>query len=161
MVKILMLFACVISAPTVVQNVHVALAASDQVVVKWLPPDPPHGVITNYEVEYWSGYSDRGPVKISGDQLSYKMTHLQANMSYGIRVRAYTKVGEGPYSEIVYAFTEESSKLQTWQAFAPNLIRFLLVLNLFQKSSYFLSLKEIFNLYYIHESTKFYSFEFC
>ena len=49
-------------------------------------------------------------VNVSASDTSLDLMNLQALVNYTISVRAYTSVGEGPYSEVVMAITNEDSK---------------------------------------------------
>ena len=49
-------------------------------------------------------------VNVSAPEMSVVLMNLEEYVNYIISVRAYTSVGEGPYSEIVMAMTNEDGK---------------------------------------------------
>ena len=86
---------------------------STSIVVNWtLVPDiNRNGPITMYEIEYvplemFDGQVQKATVNVS-DVLSVRLTNLQEYVNYTVSVRAYTVVGDGPYSSSVAARTLE------------------------------------------------------
>ena len=78
--------------------------------LSWMPPEMPNGIITQYQMEYSSGNSsDFISLNISNSILTYAVTVLTSNTEYVFRVRAFTVVGHGPFSDEVTRYT---SKLQ-------------------------------------------------
>ncbi|KAK3880679.1 hypothetical protein Pcinc_014837 [Petrolisthes cinctipes] len=73
-------------------NVRVSGApTNDSMTIKWVQPDVPNGIISNYEVT-WS--PDEGRHN-TGDT-TYTLTGLQPCTSYTLEVRAATSKGSGP-----------------------------------------------------------------
>ena len=74
-----------------------------------------NGVITMYEVLYQPQETFNGAigdltVNVSAPAMSVVLMDLQEYVNYTIFVRAYTSVGEGPYSEGNIELTDEDSK---------------------------------------------------
>ena len=74
-----------------------------------MPPDPPNGMITQYQVQY--RINDGGDsfanneVNISpSTDLTYTVTGLMTATEYRLRVRAFTVVGEGGPSNSIDIF---------------------------------------------------------
>ena len=71
-----------------------------------------NGVIIMYEVLYqpqetFNGAIGESTVTISAPEMSVVLMDLQEYVNYTISVRAYTSVGEGPYSEGIIDLTNE------------------------------------------------------
>ena len=80
--------------------------SSTTIVVTWdiVPPIDQNGVITMYEVLYepletFGGAIQTQTRNVSGTEMSVVLTNLEEFVNYSISVRAYTSVGEGPYSD--------------------------------------------------------------
>ena len=73
-----------------------------------------HGNITLYEVRYSSSdFMDSVNQTFntsSGDKISLEVAGLEEFANYTIEVRAYTAVGPGPYSNIIFVQTLPDSK---------------------------------------------------
>ena len=69
------------------------------------------GIITQYEVEYnqstFSGATMYNTTTVNSSTLMVNLTGLEEYVEYSIRVRAYTSVGAGPYSEVVMERTQQ------------------------------------------------------
>ena len=75
-----------------------------------MPPEMPNGIITQYQMEYRSGNSsDFISLNINNRILTYTVNGLTSDTEYVFRVRAFTVVGHGPFSDEVTRYT---SKLQ-------------------------------------------------
>ena len=87
--------------------------SSTSVRVSWDPVSPidQNGVITQYEVEYnqttFSEVSMYNTTTVNFPTLMVDLTGLEEDVVYSIRVRAYTRVGAGPYSSVVMERTQE------------------------------------------------------
>ena len=98
-------------------NVEVIAVTSSVIQVSWeeVPIIDQNGVITQYEVEYNQTTFDSvmSPTNTFVDStvLSVNLIELEEYVDYSIRVKAYTSVGPGPYSEVVMATTLEDCKL--------------------------------------------------
>ena len=79
-----------------------------------VPAIDQNGVITQYEVEYnqttFSAVSMYNTTTVNSTTLMVDLTGLEEYVEYSIRVRAYTSVGAGPYSDLVNVTTNEDSK---------------------------------------------------
>ena len=91
--------------------------SSVQIVVTWdvVPPIDQNGIITMYEVLYQPLETFGGAIQtltrnVSGTEMSVVLTDLEVFVYYNISVRAYTSVGEGPYSSDVASQTLEDGK---------------------------------------------------
>ena len=99
------------SAPVNAQSISVS---STEIMVTWdiVPPIHQNGIITMYEVLYqpletFSGAIGPLTVNVSGTEMSVVLMDLEEFVYYNISVRAYTSVGEGPYSIAVTTQTFE------------------------------------------------------
>ena len=74
-----------------------------------VPAIDQNGVITQYEVEYNQSTFDSVPTtqNIIVNSTMAVLTELEEYVEYSIRVRAYTSVGPGPYSDVVTVTTNE------------------------------------------------------
>ena len=90
--------------------------SSTAIRVSWdpVPAIDQNGVITQYEVEYnqttFSEVSMYNTTTVNSTTLMVDLTGLEENVEYAIRVRAYTSVGDGPYSVLVTITTNEDCK---------------------------------------------------
>ncbi|XP_038069022.1 angiopoietin-1 receptor-like [Patiria miniata] len=92
--------------PTVPLNVVIKNVDDVSITLQWSEPDPPQGIITNYNIRYWrSGQSGNPTVINDVVQLVHEITGLEANVTYFVRVQAETSVGVGPWSNEVTAVT--------------------------------------------------------
>ncbi len=78
-----------------------------------VPPIDQNGIITMYEVLYrpletFSGTLQTVIRNVSMTEMSVVLIDLQEFNSYNISIRAYTSVGEGPYSEDLTVITLEN-----------------------------------------------------
>ena len=80
--------------------------SSTTIIVTWdiIPPIDQNGIITMYEVLYepletFGGAIQTQTRNVSGTEMSVVLTNLEEFVNYSISVRAYTSVGEGPYSD--------------------------------------------------------------
>ena len=101
------------------ENVETGILSSTAISVTWdevLPIDQ-NGIITGYEVLYepletFGGAI--GPETVNTTNLFYVLVGLQEYVDYAIFVRAYTRVGFGPYSQRVTNQTFQDSKLHVF-----------------------------------------------
>ena len=90
--------------------------SSTTVRVYWaeVPPVDQNGIIVQYEVEYTqstlTGAAMFNTVTVNASIFSVDLTGLEEYVEYAIRVRAYTIVGAGPYSDVVFITTNEDGK---------------------------------------------------
>lgn len=77
------------------------------VILSWMSPDSPNGIITRYRVRYRRGDGVGGDMAqditqdIMNSVLNYTVTGLTMGIEYEFEVRASTGVGNGPYSNSV------------------------------------------------------------
>ena len=94
------------------ENATATANSSTTISVTWdivLPIDQ-NGVITMYEVLYvpletFGGAIGPLTVNVSGTEMSVVLVDLEEFVYYNISVRAYTSVGEGPYSDGIIEIT--------------------------------------------------------
>ena len=71
-----------------------------------------NGNITHYEVEYinilLSGVQINNTITVDSTVLMVNLTGNEAYAEYSVRVRAYTSVGVGPYSDAVMKATHKN-----------------------------------------------------
>ena len=95
-------------------NVMAMKISSTVIRVSWspVPAIDQNGVITQYEVEYnqttFSEVSMYNTTTVNSTTLIVHLTGLEEYVVYSIRVRAYTSVGAGPYSDVVMERTQEN-----------------------------------------------------
>ena len=99
-------------------NVRAQVLTSISIQVTWseVPIREQRGTIINYEVEYKQGAFSSDIlqlVNIAAPVLTTNLTLLHEYTDYLIRVRAYTSVGPGPYSDEILATTYEDSEYYT------------------------------------------------
>ncbi|KAK7068698.1 hypothetical protein SK128_024054 [Halocaridina rubra] len=89
-------------APT---SVKALVMSAESILVSWLPPERPNGIITQYTVYYKEhGQSDSEAIqqKLLPSQLNYEATGLKRRDNYVFWVTASTTVGEGEMSQAVH-----------------------------------------------------------
>ena len=95
-------------------NVMAMNISSTVIRVSWspVPAIDQNGVITQYEVEFnqttFSEVSMYNTITVNSTTLMVDLTGLEEYVVYSIRVRAYTSVGAGPYSDVVMERTQEN-----------------------------------------------------
>ena len=101
-------------------------ATDTTVTIAWIPPDPPNGIIIQYQVQYRrndgndDSFSDN-EVNITATDLTdltYTVTRLMTATQYRFRVRASTIVGRGDSSNFVNFFV---GKLIIYQVYKNQL----------------------------------------
>ena len=90
---------CFLTVPTAPRSLMIVDVNKTTVTLSWMPPDPPNGIISQYQVRYprigSSGSESRNTMN---NILMYTVTGLASNTEYTFEVRAFTRVGSGPYS---------------------------------------------------------------
>ncbi|XP_047472707.1 Down syndrome cell adhesion molecule-like protein Dscam2 isoform X6 [Penaeus chinensis] len=89
-------------APT---SVKALVMSADSILVSWLPPDRPNGIITQYTVyfkEEGKSDSEAEQEKLLSSQLNYEANGLKQRDEYVFWVTASTTIGEGEKSESVH-----------------------------------------------------------
>ena len=76
------------------------------VTLSWMTPDPPNGIIDQYQIQYRRSDSsdDYVSVNISPSTLTYTVTGLTTNTEYDFIIRAHTGHGRGGFSNVVTSF---------------------------------------------------------
>ena len=97
--------------------------------VAWdeVPERDRNGIITMYEIQYWKSgnQANRNNVTVGTDDLLHELEMLEDFQSYFIRVRAYTVVGAGPYSEPVTAQADQQGNCFTQHCVHRNILPLL------------------------------------
>jgi len=75
-----------------------------------MAPDTPNGIIIQYEVQY-SGNGITSLVTFT-DTLMGTIEGLSPDTIYTLQIRAYTRVGAGPFSDSITVMTLPQRKLQ-------------------------------------------------
>ena len=95
------------------QNVTAVSLSSTAIMVTWeeVPPIDRNGMITTYEVLYepLETFGQLSSTDINATDLSVILEGLHPFVGYNISVRAYTSVGNGPYSDMVVEITQQDS----------------------------------------------------
>ena len=73
--------------------------------ITWNVPTVPNGVIVIYEICYRESMSNDSYNKVNTTNTQYSIGGLLPNTNYAIAVRAYTSVGPGDWSDILFAST--------------------------------------------------------
>ncbi|XP_033636915.1 receptor-type tyrosine-protein phosphatase T-like isoform X2 [Asterias rubens] len=96
--------------PPAPMDFNVKSADESSITVEWKEPDPPHGIILNYDISYWPSMevetSATEETDIGVTSLSYRIEGLLTNVNYSIKVRATTSAGSGVWSVAVTYTTE-------------------------------------------------------
>ena len=91
---------CFLSVPTEPESLTVVNITDTAVTLSWMPPDPPNGIITQYELQYrrvGDNYTSLEPLNTN---LTRTVTGLTIGIQYEFRVRARTTVGCGNFSNV-------------------------------------------------------------
>jgi len=98
------------------ENVQALSRSSTAIMVTWdpVPEIDRNGIITQYKVEFnqstFSDISTSNLTTTNGSQLNVELEGLEEYVEYSVRVRAYTRVGSGPFSVAVTNGTLEDGK---------------------------------------------------
>ena len=87
--------------PTPPRSLTIVNTTDSTVTLSWMPPDPPNGIITQYQLQYrrvGGSYTSLQPLNTD---LTRTVTGLTSGTQYEFRVRARTTVGYGHLSDIV------------------------------------------------------------
>ena len=100
-------------------NVTAMANSPTTIIVTWdsVPPIDQNGIITMYEVLYepletFGGTIQTMTINVIAPEMSVVLMNLQEFVNYNISVRAYTRVGDGPYSDGTIEITNEDGKSQ-------------------------------------------------
>ena len=96
---------CVFEGPTVPRALTVVRVTDAMVTLSWMPPVPPNGIITQYQVEYRSNSSGFELLQPTNVNLTRTITGLSSNTQYIFRIIAFTMEGNGPASSTADAHT--------------------------------------------------------
>ena len=100
---------CVLLAPASPPvNVRVRNASSYSVLVQWLPPVVPNGIITHYSIYINYNNGTHPKRQVGADNSLYLLEELRPHQMVGIRISASTIAGEGPLSVEKSTWTNEA-----------------------------------------------------
>ena len=71
--------------------------------LSWMPPDTPNGIIIQYEAQY--SVNSTTSLEQFTDTLMGTVEGLLPVTIYTIQIRAYTRVGAGPFSDSITVMT--------------------------------------------------------
>ena len=97
-----MLCLCFLTAPTAPRSLMVGEVTDTAVILSWMPPNPPNGIIRQYQIQYRTSGGNFGNNQETTD-LTYTVNELMTGTTYYFRVRAFTVVGRGSNSDVVSA----------------------------------------------------------
>ena len=97
---------CFLKDPTAPGSLMIVDVTDTTVALSWMSPDPPNGIIDQYQIQYRRSDSSDGYASenTSPPTLTYIVTGLTTNTEYDFRVRARTGHGRGEFSNVVTAF---------------------------------------------------------
>ena len=78
--------------------------------LSWMSPDTPNGIITQYEIQY--RVNATALLVNFTDTLMGTVKGLSPGTIYTVQIRAFTRVGAGPYSDRITVMTLVERKLQ-------------------------------------------------
>ena len=90
--------------------------SSTEILVTWkpVPPIDQNGIVTEYEVEFNQSKFEEIPISnlttVNASVLVIEVRDLEEDVDYSFRVRAFTNVGSGPYSQAGQARTSEAGR---------------------------------------------------
>ena len=108
------------SVPSSPLNVTIMNKTPASLLVKWVSPAIPNGILTTYEVTYTgvssvnvvpASFYQSLSITISAPNTSLVVPGLVPHSNYTISVRAFTSAGPGEVSEAIRGRTEEDGKL--------------------------------------------------
>ena len=89
-------------APTVPRNVQVAIVAGDEALLTWQPPQPPNGVVTQYDIRLTDSLSGVPlTVAVPANQTPQATLSVVQGTEYSVQVRARNGQLIGPYTNPV------------------------------------------------------------
>lgn len=94
-----------LAVPGAPADVKVVVSSSQSLLVSWLPPLEPNGIITKYNL-YKRGLDGRKEIghdkqTISSQHTTYEAKEVQPHIEYQFWVTASTRLGEGQSSKVV------------------------------------------------------------
>ena len=97
-------------------NVQAITSSSTAILVTWdtVPAIERNGIITQYEVEFnqstFNEIFTSNLTTTNGSQQMVELEGLEEYVEYSVRVRAYTSVGPGPFSDAMVSRTLEDGE---------------------------------------------------
>ncbi|XP_072027044.1 phosphatidylinositol phosphatase PTPRQ-like [Amphiura filiformis] len=78
------------------------------ITIQWLEPDPSHGVIIRYHIQYWmTSESMSTAMSAMNENTAFTLSGLLPNSNYSFRVQAETSAGRGDWSTTTIAEVKE------------------------------------------------------
>ena len=93
--------------PTAPRSLTIVNTTDSTVTLSWMPPDPPNGIITQYQLQYrrvGGSYTSLQPLNTD---LTRTVTGLTSGTQYEFRLRARTTAGFGSFSNMITAFVSK------------------------------------------------------
>ena len=92
------------SVPTAPRLLTVVSVTDTTVTLSWIPPDPPNGIITQYQLQYRRVGGSYTSLQLLNTDLTRTVTGLTSRVHYEVRVRARSTIGYGSFSSVVTIF---------------------------------------------------------
>ena len=89
-----------LSVPTAPRSLNVRETTESTVTLSWMPPNPPNGIITLYQLQYRRVGGSYTSLQLLNTDLTRTVTGLTSGTEYEFGVRARTTVGYGSFSNI-------------------------------------------------------------
>ena len=98
-----------LTAPTAPSSLMIVNITNTTVTLLWIPPNTLNGIVTHYQIQYWRSNSNTNIISLNttSADLSYRVTGLTSDTEYVFRVRSFTVVGHGPFSNEVTTLTSK------------------------------------------------------
>ncbi|XP_071485064.1 receptor-type tyrosine-protein phosphatase delta-like [Diadema antillarum] len=102
-----------VAPPPKPREVKVIGIGETNVTIQWSKPDPPHGIITEYAVQYWRkteskpNHTVEFTIRSDDDEVNVSISNLTPYTAYVIQVRGVTSAGPGDWSDAVRVGTSE------------------------------------------------------
>ena len=96
------------TVPNKPTSLHIDSATAAMVSLSWKMPSRPNGIIIKYEIQYQTASNSQ---TASVTSAAHKVTGLVGDTEYQFRVRGYTRVGAGPWSNPIIGHTGELTQM--------------------------------------------------
>ncbi|XP_033737511.1 receptor-type tyrosine-protein phosphatase F-like isoform X3 [Pecten maximus] len=96
------------------RNVHGRPISTTTIIVEWLPPEKPNGIIKGYKIFYtldpdlpiilWKRHD------VNSNDRAATIENLMPNVTYHMCILAYSSKGEGPVSNLIQVMTRQGAR---------------------------------------------------
>ncbi|XP_071953438.1 receptor-type tyrosine-protein phosphatase mu-like [Antedon mediterranea] len=98
------------STPTVPRNINILNTDTVSFLIEWSRPEPANGIVISYQLIVVGNEEVLIVYNVSDAErdtlaFSYEVRELTPNTNYTIQAAAFTSVGRGPLSDIIYVLT--------------------------------------------------------